>query len=61
MNTASASGNASYSTQYLKASIDQSKTGADYITEAGYIRRTGFYELTSSVGIGMTMSYNKIS
>ena len=49
MNAASASGNISYSTQYLQASIGQSWIGSDYVAEAGYIRRTGFYEITPSV------------
>jgi hypothetical protein len=43
------SGNISYSSQYLKAGISQSWIGSDYIAEAGYIRRTGFYEITPSV------------
>jgi len=46
---AAVSGNISYSSQYLKAGIDQSWIGSDYIAEAGYIRRTGFYEITPSV------------
>jgi len=49
MNAAAVSGNISYSTQYLKAGIDQSWIGSDYIAEAGYIRRTGFYEITPAV------------
>ncbi len=43
------SGHISYSSQYLKADIDQSWIGSDYIAEAGYIRRTGLWELTPSV------------
>ncbi len=46
---AAASGNISYSSQYLKAGINQSWIGSDYIAEAGYIRRTGLYEITPSV------------
>lgn len=49
MDAAAASGNISYSTQYLKAAIEQSWIGSDYIAEAGYIRRTGFYEFTPTV------------
>ncbi len=49
MNAAAVSGNISYSTQYLKAGIDQSWIGSDYVAEAGYIRRTGFYEITPAV------------
>jgi hypothetical protein len=47
-NAAAASGNITYSSQYLKAGIDQSWIGSDYVAEAGYIRRTGFYEVTPS-------------
>ena len=43
------SGKISYSSQYLKAGIDQSWIGSDYIAEAGYIRRTGFYGITPSL------------
>jgi len=46
---AAASANISYSSQYLKAGIEQSWIGSDYIAEAGYIRRTGIYEITPSV------------
>ncbi len=49
MDAGSVSGNISYSSQYLKAGISQSWIGSDYIAEAGYIRRTGFYEITPSV------------
>lgn len=48
-NAAALSGNISYSSQYLKAVIDQSWIGSDYIAEAGYIRRTGFYEIAPAV------------
>jgi hypothetical protein len=46
---AAASGNISYSSQYLKAGIDQSWIGSNYIAEAGYIRRTGLYEIEPSL------------
>jgi len=46
---AAISGNISYSSQYLKASINQSWIGLDYLAEAGYIRRTGLYEITPAV------------
>ncbi len=49
MNAAAVSGSINYSTQYLKAGIDQSWIGSDYVAEAGYIRRTGFYEITPVV------------
>ena len=37
--------NLTYSTQYLTAMLNQSWVGADYNAEAGYIRRTGYYEI----------------
>lgn len=49
MNAMAVSGKISYSSQYLKAGIDQSWIGSDYIAEAGYIRRTGFYGITPSL------------
>jgi hypothetical protein len=48
MDAAALSGNISYSSQYLKAALDQSWIGPDYIAEAGYIRRTGLYEIAPS-------------
>jgi hypothetical protein len=49
MNAAAASANINYSSQYLKASLNQSWIGSDYIAEAGYIRRTGFFQVTPSL------------
>ena len=34
-----------YSGRSLRASIDQTWIGADYVSEAGYIRRTGYFEV----------------
>ncbi|MDD4754997.1 MAG: DUF5916 domain-containing protein [Prolixibacteraceae bacterium] len=48
MDAAAVSGNISYSSQYLKTGIEQSWIGSDYIAEAGYIRRTGFYDIKPS-------------
>jgi hypothetical protein len=41
---ATAANSLSYATRSLKASIDQTWIGADYVSEAGYIRRTGYFE-----------------
>jgi hypothetical protein len=46
---ATASGNLTYSTQYLLASLTQSWVGSDFVAEAGYIRRTGYYETTPGI------------
>ena len=46
---AAAGARISYNSQYLKASLDQAWIGADYIAETGYIRRTGYYEISPSV------------
>jgi hypothetical protein len=37
-----------YSSQYMTASIGQALTGSGYSAEAGYIRRSGYYELFPS-------------
>jgi len=46
---AAAGANITYSSQYLKASLNQSWVGADYNTETGYVRRTGYYEASPSI------------
>lgn len=46
---AAAGANITYSSQYLKASLDQARVGADYNAETGFVRRTGYYEVTPSV------------
>jgi hypothetical protein len=38
-----------YSSRSLIAGIDQTWIGADYVSEAGYIRRTGYFEVTPTV------------
>ncbi|HLN54738.1 MAG TPA: DUF5916 domain-containing protein [Bacteroidales bacterium] len=43
---AAVSGILNYSSQYIKAKLEQSWIGSDYIAEAGYIRRTGFYQVS---------------
>jgi hypothetical protein len=50
---AAAAGNINFSTRYLRASLAGSWTGADYISEMGYIRRTGYYEITPSLRYSM--------
>jgi hypothetical protein len=47
-NAAAAGAKLTYNSQYLKASLDQSWIGADYNAETGYIRRTGYYEISPS-------------
>ena len=44
-NAAAASGIMKFSTQYLTTSLQQSWVGSDYLAEAGYIRRTGYFEI----------------
>jgi len=46
---AAVSGNIGYFSRYLKAAINQSWIGSDYVAEVGYIRRTGIYEIAPSV------------
>lgn len=44
-NAAAVAANITNSTQYYNASLNQSWVGSDYLAEAGYIRRTGYYEI----------------
>ena len=44
--SAAASASIVYSTQYLRATFDQSWIGSDYVAEVGYIRRTGYLQTT---------------
>ena len=46
---AAAGTNLGYNSQYLKASLDQSWVGEHFNAETGYIRRTGFYEVTPEI------------
>jgi len=50
---ASVSGNILYSTPYFNAMLRQSWIGSDYVAEAGYIRRTGYFE--TSPGLRYTI------
>lgn len=53
------SGNLVYSSQYLKVSLDQAWIGADYIAEVGYIRRTGYYEISPKISYLFYPSKNR--
>ena len=46
---AAAGTNLTYNSQYLKASLDQAWVGEDFNAETGYIRRTGYYEISPEV------------
>jgi hypothetical protein len=48
-NAAAASGNINFSTRYIRTTLTGSWVGSDYVSEAGYIRRTGYYEMTPTV------------
>ena len=52
-NAATVSGNIVYSTKYLRATLDQSWIGSDYVAEVGYIRRIGYFE--TSPGLKYTV------
>lgn len=49
MDAAAVSGNINYLSRHLKATMGQSWIGADYIAEAGYIRRTGIYDISPEI------------
>lgn len=42
---AAVSGNITYASQFLTATLNQSWVGSDYLAEVGYIRRKGYYEI----------------
>ena len=44
-NSAAISANIGYYTQYMTATLNQARVGADYLAEVGYIRRKGYYEI----------------
>lgn len=46
---AAASGIINYSTQFFKAGLSTAWVGADFNAETGYIRRTGYYELSPAL------------
>ena len=50
---AAASGNINFSTKYVKATMTGSWIGADYKSEVGYIRRTGYYEMSPTFSYTM--------
>lgn len=60
MDAAAVSGNINYMSQHLRASMAQSWIGSDYIAEAGYVRRTGFYEISPQAGYLFYPSSNKV-
>ena len=49
-----------YSTQYLKATIDQAWIGADYVAEVGYIRRTGYFEVSPGMKYSFYPTNSKV-
>lgn len=51
--SAAASGNINFSTKYIKAAMTGTWIGADYNSEVGYIRRTGYYEMSPSFSYTM--------
>lgn len=52
-NAAATSGNINFSTRYFKATMTGSYIGSDYISEIGYVRRTGYYEMTPTLSYTM--------
>lgn len=48
-NSAAASGNINFSTRYIRTTLTGSWVGSDYVSEAGYIRRAGYYEMTPTL------------
>lgn len=50
---AAASGNINFSSTYVKATMTSSWIGQDYISEVGYIRRKGYYEMSPTLSYTM--------
>ncbi len=50
---AATSGNINFSTRYLRAGMTGSWIGADYISEVGYVRRNGYYEINPTLRYSM--------
>lgn len=48
-NNSAVAANLTYSTQYLKATLNQAWIGEGYLSEMGYIRRRGYYEINPDV------------
>ena len=44
-NATAMAANVTFATQYLTTTLNQSWVGADFVAEAGYIRRRGYYEV----------------
>jgi hypothetical protein len=53
--------NVMFSTQYLTAMLNQAWVGADYIAEAGYIRRNGYYEISPKLQYKFFPASSKIA
>jgi hypothetical protein len=50
---AATSGNINFSTRYFRAGTTASWVGSDYVSEAGYIRRNGYFEITPTLRYSM--------
>ena len=57
---ATLSGSLNFSTQYLRASLATGWVGSDYISEVGYIRRAGYFEITPSLRYTFYPSSSKV-
>jgi hypothetical protein len=60
-NAAVLAANITYATQYLNVTMNQSWVGADYLAEAGYIRRKGYYEINPMFQYRFFPSSSKIA
>ena len=60
-NAAALAANITFATQYLNATLNQSWVGSDYLAEAGYIRRKGYYEIKPGVQYRFFPSSSRIA
>lgn len=60
-NASALAANITWSTQYLNATLNQSWVGTDYLAEAGFIRRNGYYEINPVIQYKFYPSASKIA
>ena len=60
VDAAAVAGNLTFATRDFSASMASSWIGSDYVSEAGYIRRTGYFQVTPSLGYTFYPSSSRI-
>jgi hypothetical protein len=60
-NASALAANLTFATQYMTATLNQSRVGSDYLAEVGYIRRKGYYEINPMFQFKFFPSSSKIA